>query len=1117
MKEFEKHCGFIEEIKRELEKKDVVRISKLHGSSKSFLLNHLAKNSNQIVCIIDNSEERIEIASELKLWNCPTEIILFDQFSADEAQEKLSLILSLEKFILLTNEDIFKAKFWKNQNLKTQITYVKVGDNPGYQNLLDYFLAIGYTQVKFVERPGEFSSRGSIVDFWSYSEVSPCRLEFDGDFIESLRYFDPISQRSIEMIEKAKISPKLEMNEEETSSIFDYLSYPIFIIPELSAKLEEKKGSLSDDEDLRLLLDLKKTFDDDSSTILNSNRSSEIKIDPILLAQDTDSKFIIEETTSKSDETIDLNLSPIPPVNSNFEILFKTLKAFCSKYDSIIFAVENEFQNERMQELLEEYDDEIKNYYEKGKIILKVFPIRKGFINEKTHTVIISDYEIFNKPFRRRISLKQKPTHKRTELKGVKKGDYVVHENFGIGKYAGLEKIKIGEIEQECIKLLYAEGGVVYVNIHYLNQVKKYQAKEGAEPKLSVLGSGEWNKTKAKVKKRIKEAARELIELYAKRKMSKGYAFSPNTVWMKEVEASFFYEDTPDQRRAYEETMADMESDRPMDRLICGDVGFGKTEIAVRAAFKAALDNKQTAVLAPTTILVEQHYNTFIDRLKQFPVKIASLSRFQTAKEQKEILSKLENGDIDIIIGTHRLLSNDVKFKDLGLLIIDEEHRFGVAAKEKLRMLRPNVDTLSLTATPIPRTLNMALLGSRDLSIIATPPPNRLPVISRVESFDIFKIRSWVLFEIQRGGQVFFVHDRVQSIDKIAEYLKKYIPEARIAVAHGQLPASKLEKTIKMFANKEIDVLVSTKIIESGIDLPNANTIIINRADRFGMAELHQLRGRVGRSSVQAYAYFVVPPLDSVTKNAIKRLEAIEDYSDLGAGFSLAMRDLEMRGAGNLLGEDQTGFFEEIGFDMYMKLLEEAVDELKKEEFKDLFADYKKPLRTDPKIDMFFQIAFPASYMPEQSDRLNYYAALFNINSIDEIDEIAGEIADKFGRMPQSVERLLKAAKLKFIASYALFDRIIIQSDKIIFHFSENQDDSYYRDVVPSLIAYLFKTYGNNIEFKQEKDKVKIVLKNSNKIPEIILEELISFCERIANYLGRKEILEKKEEQIKAV
>lgn len=623
----------------------------------------------------------------------------------------------------------------------------------------------------------------------------------------------------------------------------------------------------------------------------------------------------------------------------------------------------------------------MRDLIDEGKIKIEVLAIKTGFVCKDDKIAVLSDYQIFSKPYRTKISDRQKYKKSRAkEFASLKIGDYVVHETFGIGRYAGLETIKIGEIEQESIKIVYAEGGVVYVNLNYLSLVKKFSSKDNAEPRLSVLGSNEWKSTKKKVKNKIKDAARDLIKLYAKRKASQGFSFNPDTVWQKELEASFFYEDTPDQSKVTDEVKGDMESSNPMDRLVCGDVGFGKTEIAVRSAFKAVSDGKQVALLVPTTILAEQHFNTFRDRLAQFPVKVEVISRFKTRAQQTEIVKELANGNIDVIIGTHRILSKDIKFKDLGLLIIDEEHRFGVMAKEKLRTYRANVDTLTLTATPIPRTLNLSLLGARDLSIIATPPPNRQPIYTKVDKFEINNIRKWILNEVHRDGQVYFVHDRVQSIDKIAAYLEKHIPEINIAVAHGQMKPSQLEKVIYDFLNKKHHMLISTKIIESGLDIPNVNTIIINRADRFGLAELHQLRGRVGRSDRQAYAYLIVPSLKSLAKKAVRRLQAIEEYTDLGEGFSLSMRDLEIRGAGNLLGTEQSGTIDTVGFDMYVKLLDDAVEELKHEEFQDVFKDLPKSKeRTEPKIDTFFEIGIPKNYMPDQSDRLSFYTALFSV------------------------------------------------------------------------------------------------------------------------------------------
>jgi len=644
---------------------------------------------------------------------------------------------------------------------------------------------------------------------------------------------------------------------------------------------------------------------------------------------------------------------------------------------------------------------------------------------------------------------------------------------------------------------------VVYVNLNYLSLVKKFSSKENVKPRLSVLGSGEWKNTKKKVKSKIKEAARELITLYAKRKSAPGIAFSPDSIWQKELEASFFYEDTPDQTKVTEEVKRDMESDNPMDRLVCGDVGFGKTEVAVRAAFKAVNDSKQVAVLVPTTILAEQHYNTFKDRLAQFPVRIEAMSRFQSKAKQKEVTERLTEGKVDIVVGTHRLLSKDIKFKDIGLLIIDEEHRFGVMAKEKLRSIRANVDTLTLTATPIPRTLNLSLLGARDLSLISTPPPNRQPIYTKVDTFDILKIRKWILDEIKREGQIYFVHDRVQSIDKIAAYIKKYIPEINIGVAHGQMKPAMLENVIYDFLNKKYHMLISTKIIESGLDIPNVNTIIINRADRFGLAELHQLRGRVGRSDRQAHAFFIVPSLNAITKKAVKRLQAIEEYTDLGEGFSISMRDLEIRGAGNLLGTEQSGFIDSVGFDLYVKMLDEAVEELKTEEFKEIFKELPKHRdRTEPTVDTYFEIGIPQEFMPDPADRLSFYTALFTLLKVDEVEEIKEELIDRFGKIPLLVERLILTAILRYHASFALFDRVVVQKTHISMILPKGEKEEYYKTKFALLMQYIIERYPHDVQFRQTNETMKLEIKNKFSSPESAMEFLIRFCKEITSVIG---------------
>jgi transcription-repair coupling factor (superfamily II helicase) len=813
--------------------------------------------------------------------------------------------------------------------------------------------------------------------------------------------------------------------------------------------------------------------------------------------------WIIEDELSIN-ERVEIGFSESPVINSNYEVLFNVLSEYAVKNFEIIITAENDLQCSRLTELLSEIRTELGELIEQKKIRIETLPIKKGFVNKEDKFFLLTDYQIFNKPYRTKLpSAKKYKKSKAKSISSIKRGDYVVHEDYGVGKYTGLETIKIGEVNQESMRIIYNEGGVVYVNLNYLSLVKKYSSSDNLTPTLSTLGSADWANTKQRTKKKIKEAARELIELYAKRKATKGFSFSPDTVWQTELEASFLYDDTPDQSKVTEEVKQDMEAENPMDRLVCGDVGFGKTEIAVRAAFKAVQEGKQAAILVPTTILNEQHYNTFKDRLSQFPVKIASLSRFRSKKEQTQIIKELQTGGVDIVIGTHRLLSKDVQFKDLGLLIIDEEHRFGVSAKEKLRSFKVNVDTLTLTATPIPRTLNLSLLGARDLSIIATPPPNRQPIYTYVSVFNITKMREWIMNEINRNGQIYFVHDRVHSIDKLAAYLTKHIPEIKIGVAHGQMKPAQLEDVIHRFLNREFNLLLSTKIIESGLDIPNVNTIIINRADRFGLAELHQLRGRVGRSDKQAFAYFIVPSMDGINKKALKRLQAIEEYTDIGAGFNISMRDLEIRGAGNLLGTEQSGFINEVGFDLYIKLINEAVEELKCQEFKDIFKDLPQPeARTEPTVDTYFEIGIPAEYIPEQMDRLNFYTFLYSIKNAGEIEEIQEEIIDRFGPVPEKVKRLIATALLKFYASYALFERVIIQQKNIFIILPKGQKEDYYKEKFIPVMEYIMSRYKNNIKFSQQKEVLKLVIPNTFSTPEKVLEFLVKFSREVINVIS---------------
>lgn len=1117
--------------------KENIFASPLFGSAKALFISQISKKVNQIMVLLPDSKSVKELNVELNVLGV-SKIIILTEFTGDAIQEKLTQIIKNDSFIILSTYDILRLELPIKETIERSTTQIQIGADLSFDDLIEYLDLLNYQKDKFVEAQGSYAQRGSIVDFWSYSEHNPVRLEFDGDFLESIRYFNPDSQRSIEVVKETtlagaftdnlisatesyvKSDGKNELIKNKKSNIFDYLYSPVVLGSEYDIKNTSSKkinlfNAYSEQEPKKIIAAKFEPFDVENEKVkddlINVNYENELPNECVDINEFENVQWIIEQELKSSKDRIDLAISEAFTINGNYKILSQSLINYAQKSFDILITSENELQTQRLKDLLSELDNRIADLIETGKIKIISLAIKEGFILKNEKYLLLTDYQIFNKPYRTKLPANRKYKKSKTnKISSITKGDYVVHEDYGIGQYLGLETIDIGNVKQESMKILYKEDGVVYVNLNYLTLVKRYSANENLKPTLSALGTGEWNNTKRKTKKKIKESARELIELYAKRKATKGFNFSPDTIWQKELEASFMYEDTLDQTKVTAEVKEDMEADNPMDRLVCGDVGFGKTEIAIRAAFKAVQDGKQTAVLVPTTILAEQHYNTFIDRLSQFPVRVDVISRFQSKKKQDVIIKDLITGKVDIVIGTHRLISKDVQFKNLGLLIIDEEHKFGVKAKEKLRSLKINVDTLTMTATPIPRTLNLSLLGARDLSIIATPPPNRQPINTKVFTFDILKIKEWVFNELKRNGQIYLVHDRVNSIDKLADYIRKYMPDVKVAVAHGQMKPSLLEDVIHGFMNKKFDMLISTKIIESGIDIPNVNTIIINRADRFGLAELHQLRGRVGRSDRQAYAYFIVPSLSGITKKALRRLQAIEEYTEIGAGFNLSMRDMEIRGTGNLLGTEQTGFINNVGFELYMKLINETVEELKYQEFKEIFKELPKTEeKTDPKIDTYFEIGIPKTYMPEQKDRLNFYTAFFSVENIKEIEEIKDELLDRFGPMPLLVKRLIAISYLKYYASYALFERVNMQRERTIIILPKGKREEYYKFKFVEMMRFILDKYKNTISFKQDKDIMKLVIKNNYESPEVLLTFLINFCNEVIELFNIEKDVEK--------
>jgi transcription-repair coupling factor (superfamily II helicase) len=1046
----------------EIKKLPSLFLKGVNGSLMSFILNHIFDNVyKKIIFISYDADKLIKIKDDLDLINGHDAISILSESKAHEDEplsKTLTELSTNSEFItLIINKDLEK-KVISKEEFKSSIFELHKDEEYLFEELTQNLDKFNYVKKDFVEEPGDYSIRGGIVDVYPESYSYPVRIDFFGDTIDSIREFDITTQRSLREVGSVKIGMNLSAAEEtdlagnvseiiKEDTIFDYF-------PEDALVIIDEPDRLTEDLDDKELFSKLTKFKCIYVSAFSKEMSDIFRLIPEL----------------KVEREIDLASSSQPDFHSNLKMLYNDLCSHKKNGFEIYITCSDDYQAKRIKDLIEDFEDNnISNrdenihklHYDeaqdthtsngfsiKNKFNVLSESIHNGFIYEESKVLVYTEHQIFGRYFKQ-IKKRKKKFKGLTfnELKELKPGDYVVHRDFGIGIYAGLNKIKVGTSEQEVVKLSYAAGDTVFINLNYINLIKKYSGNEGYMPKLTRLGGGEWDKIKERTKKQVKDIARDLILLYAKRKSEKGFAFSPDTHWQRELEASFMYEDTPDQFRSTNEVKEDMETETPMDRLVCGDVGFGKTEVAIRAAFKAVLDNKQVAILVPTTILAVQHYNTFRDRLSPFAVDVDVITRMKSKKEQKEILAKLEEGKINILIGTHRILSKDIKFRDLGLLIIDEEQRFGVAAKEKLRSAKSSVDTLTLTATPIPRTLNFSLLGARDLSVINTPPKNRKPIQTEIIPKDWNSIAGILKKEIDRKGQVYFVNDRITNLPDIADTIKMYVPNAKIGIAHGQMEGRELEDVVIDFIEKKLNILVCTKIIESGLDIPNVNTIIINNADRYGLSELYQLRGRVGRSDVQAFAYFISPPSGKLTKQALKRLQAIEEFTELGSGFNLAMRDMEIRGVGNLLGKEQSGFIQQVGFDMFMNIIDEAVSELKEGEFKELFEDKKMAKITTTEkdvstavIDSDVNALIPESYIVNDTERLNIYRRLYEAKNEDDLNEIAIELKDRFGAYGEDTENLLKMISLKLKASLIGIDKITMRGDEIILEFPKDKE-----------------------------------------------------------------------------
>lgn len=969
---------------------------------------------------------------------------------------------------VINRQDLEKNTLTITQNTKLSIDFIN-----------EFLYEYDFERVDFVYEPGQFAIRGGIVDIFSFSNDLPYRIEFFGDEIESIRTFDIESQLSVGKIHTVTIVPNVQAKflANNHISLLEYID----------------RNSVIWIKDVQFTLDILREGYKKASQLWKALSEEDIKnnpewIDPRFTFTD-DKNFgamlfdfpnveFGKQFFFKADEIITFDIRPQPSFNKDFNLLIHNFKENESKGVKNLIFSDSSKQIERIFAILEDLDSSV--------VFTPVYKaLREGFRDDTIKLACYTDHQIFDRYYK----YKRIKTYERSqaitlkELRDLKPGDYITHIDHGVGKYAGLEKVDVNGKTQEMIRLVYADNDLLYVNINSLNRISKYSGKEGTVPKLNKLGTDTWEKLKKTTKKKVKDIARDLIKLYALRKAQTGNAFSPDTYLQKELEASFIYEDTPDQEKATNDVKRDMESPHPMDRLVCGDVGFGKTEIAIRAAFKAVADSKQVAVLVPTTILALQHYRTFSERLKGFPVNIDYVNRFKTSKQIKETLKKLEEGKIDIIIGTHRLVSKDVKFKDLGLMIIDEEQKFGVSVKEKLKVMRANVDALTLTATPIPRTLHFSLMGARDLSIISTPPPNRQPVQTELHVFNEKLIQEAVTFELDRGGQVFFIHNRVADLQQLGALIRKLVPHARVGVAHGQLEGDDLEDVMLKFINHDFDVLVATTIIEAGLDIPNANTIIINQAHMFGLSDLHQMRGRVGRSNKKAFCYLLSPPLSTLTPEAYKRLSAIEEFSELGSGFNVAMRDLDIRGSGNLLGAEQSGFIAEIGFEMYNKILDEAVQELKEEEFSDLFdEDKNRKYVSFTQIDTDLEVLIPDEYVTNITERYNLYNEIATLENEEQLTAFEKALEDRFGPIPPQVYELFNTLRLQWLGKTIGFEKISFKKQTLKGYFVNNPKSSYFESEQFGKVLAFVGANPAICNLKEVKGQLRLAISNVNTI-----------------------------------
>jgi transcription-repair coupling factor (superfamily II helicase) len=1055
-----------------------IHLKGLVGSSLSVVVSEVFKTVDKpFLLVFDDKEEAAYYLNDLEQLINDKDVLFYPgsyrrPYQIEETNnanvllraEVLNRINSRRKpAIIVTYPDALFEKVVTKRELEKNTLKISIGNELSIDFVNEVLFEYKFKRVDFVTEPGEFSVRGGIIDVFSFSHDEPYRIEFFGDEVDSIRTFDVETQLSTERIKKVSIIPNVANKQiaENRESFLKYISNKTVVFSKNTSLLFSRI-----DEFYNKAVE---AFNDLSKDIKHAS-PDELFCNSKLLKRQFLEYSLIEFGTSAfmSTDTIEFYTKPQPSFNKQFNLLIEDLNENHQNGITNYIACVSEQQAKRFHDIFDDVDEDV--HYKT--IVLSLY---QGFINTEHKIAVYTDHQIFDRyhKFHLKNGYAKKQAITLKELTNLEIGDYVTHIDHGIGKFGGLQKIDVEGKKQEAIKLVYGERDVLYLSIHSLHKITKFNGKDGKPPKIYKLGSKAWKTLKQKTKSRVKEIAFNLIKLYAKRKLKKGFQYAPDSYMQHELEASFVYEDTPDQISSTADIKADMESERPMDRLVCGDVGFGKTEVAIRAAFKAVDNGKQVAVLVPTTILAYQHYRTFTARLKDFPVTVDYVNRFRTAKEKRETLEGLEKGSVDIIIGTHQLANKNVKFKDLGLLIVDEEQKFGVAVKEKLKTIKENVDVLTLTATPIPRTLQFSLMAARDLSVIITAPPNRYPIESHVIRFSEETIRDAISYEIQRGGQVFFIHNRIENIKEVAGMIQRLVPDAKIGIGHGQLDGKKLEQLMLAFMNGEFDVLVSTTIVESGLDVPNANTIFINNANNFGLSDLHQMRGRVGRSNKKAFCYFITPEYSAMTTDARKRITALEQFTELGSGFNIAMKDLEIRGAGDLLGGEQSGFINDIGFDTYQKILNEAIEELKESEFADLYKDDGKPKQfvKDITIDTDFELLFPDDYVNNITERLNLYTKLNEIKTEEALEKFEIEIIDRFGDLPTQVSDLLDSVRLKWIATKMGLEKLIMKKGKLIGYFINDQQSKFYQSDDFSKVLQFVQMNAGKCKMKEKKTR----------------------------------------------